>query len=160
MKAHVYILQSEDSKKFYIGSTISLDQRLAHHYAGHTPSTRRLGKVKLVFAQEYPTLREARIIEKRLKRLKRHDYIEKIVVKGKLKCARSSTAERQAYTLVVLGSNPSARTNQKTPRGEFFDCLYRHWFYLERLQERVEFLLFQRFLLHKCGGDLFQGFPM
>lgn len=43
------------------------------------------GRFKLVFKQEYETLSEARIIEGKLKKLKRHDYIEKIRNDGFIK---------------------------------------------------------------------------
>ncbi len=80
--AFVYILKSLHTSKFYIGSTTNLKQRLPHHYGGFTPTTKRLGKVEMVFSQEYPTLKEARRIELKLKKLKRKDYIEKIVFDG------------------------------------------------------------------------------
>lgn len=74
----VYILKS-NKNKYYIGSTLNLSARLKHHKDGFTPSTKRLGRINLVFKQEYSTLKEARFIEAKLKRLKRKDYIEKIV---------------------------------------------------------------------------------
>ncbi len=82
--ALVYILKTQ-SGKYYIGSTINLEKRLIHHGHGHTPSTKRLGKIKLVFSKEYPTLSDARDIERRLKKLKRRDYIEDIVRTGKIR---------------------------------------------------------------------------
>lgn len=83
--AHVYILESITDGRYYIGSTINLEARLKHHIGGHTPSTKRFGKIKLVFRQEYDTLREARLIEGKLKKLKRKDYIGKIVQDGFIK---------------------------------------------------------------------------
>ena len=77
--AWVYILQGTQNKKFYIGSTSDLKERLRHHQGGFTPSTKRFGEIELVFSQEYTTLKEARAIEVRLKKLKRRDYISKIV---------------------------------------------------------------------------------
>ena len=82
--AYLYILNS-DKNKFYIGSTTNLENRLRHHKGGFTPSTKRLGKMHLVFYQKYSTLKEARFIEKRLKQLKRRDYIEKIIHDGIIK---------------------------------------------------------------------------
>ncbi|MCH7756741.1 GIY-YIG nuclease family protein [Patescibacteria group bacterium] len=67
--AHVYILQNKH-EKFYIGSTTNLSKRLKHHDGGHTPSTKRLGKMRLVFSQEYEKLSDARSIERKLKQLK------------------------------------------------------------------------------------------
>ncbi len=83
--AFVYILQSARDSRFYIGSSINLEKRLQHHKAGGTPTTKRFGEVVLVFKQSYPTLKEARAIERKLKKLKRRDYIEKIVRDGVIK---------------------------------------------------------------------------
>lgn len=77
--AFVYILQSKKDGRFYIGSTIDLEKRLRHHKGGFTHSTKRFGELELLFSQEYPTISDARKIEKKLKSLKRKDYIEKIV---------------------------------------------------------------------------------
>ena len=77
----VYILQFVGGE-FYIGSTIDLDRRIKQHIGGHTPSTKRLGEGKLVFKQNYLTLKDARSVEYRLKKLKRRDYIAKIVTDG------------------------------------------------------------------------------
>ena len=82
--ACVYILKSEKGK-YYVGSTIDLEKRLRHHKGGFTPSTKRLGKLSLIFSQEYPTLKEARIIERKIKKLKRQDYIKKIIKDGLIK---------------------------------------------------------------------------
>lgn len=80
----VYILENEDGK-YYIGSTTNLNNRLKHHLGGYTPSTKRLGKLQLVFSQEYKLLESARIIERKLKKLKRKDYIKKIIKEGTIK---------------------------------------------------------------------------
>ncbi len=78
---YVYILKSEYNR-YYIGSTENLDERLKHHLGGYTPSTKRLGRLRLVLSQEYDTLVEARSVERKLKKLKRKDYIEKMVDEG------------------------------------------------------------------------------
>jgi predicted GIY-YIG superfamily endonuclease len=80
--AKVYILEGVNNRKYYVGSTINLEQRLKHHFGGHTPSTKRFGRLKLVFQQEYQTLAEARTIERKLKKLKRKDYLNKIIEDG------------------------------------------------------------------------------
>ncbi|MDD5489247.1 MAG: GIY-YIG nuclease family protein [Candidatus Moranbacteria bacterium] len=82
---HVYILESLRDKRYYIGSTTNLDARLKHHHKRLTPSTSRFGGVKLVFSQEYSTIREARTIERKLKKLKRRDYIDKIIEDGNIR---------------------------------------------------------------------------
>lgn len=91
MRGFVYILQSE-SGKFYIGSTTDVKKRLRAHELGHTQTTRNMHILKLVLVQEYRTLADARSIEKKLKCLKRKDYLEKIVNDGyiRLKAKRPS----------------------------------------------------------------------
>jgi len=81
----VYILKSLRDGRYYIGSTVDLRIRLKHHLGGYTPSTRRFGEIELMFYQNYSTLKQARQIEKRLKKLKRKDYIDKIVKDGFIK---------------------------------------------------------------------------
>ncbi len=80
----VYILQNEKGK-YYIGSTVDLKDRMDHHMGGYTPSTKRFGKLKLVFSQQYKTLKEVRSIEMKIKKLKRHDYIANIIKDGFIK---------------------------------------------------------------------------
>ena len=77
-KGIVYILQ-DDTGRHYIGSTNDLNRRLKQHRQGQTPTTHRFNNPKLVFSQEYPTLLDARKVELKLKRLKRKDYIEKVI---------------------------------------------------------------------------------
>ena len=82
MKPSVYILYSRASNKYYIGSTANIENRLKHHLGGYTPSTQKMAGLILKFNQEYDSLKQARDIEKRLKKLKRRDYIEKIIRDG------------------------------------------------------------------------------
>jgi putative endonuclease len=81
MSAFVYILR-DINNKFYIGSTTDLKRRLSQHNTGHTQTTRNMAAPTLVLSQEYASLSDARKIEKKLKSLKRKDYIEKIVKDG------------------------------------------------------------------------------
>lgn len=80
----VYILQFKKGK-FYIGSTIDLARRVKQHTDGHTYSTKRLGEGVVVLTQNYQTLKDARSVEYKLKKLKRSDYIAKIVQDGYIK---------------------------------------------------------------------------
>ena len=79
--AWVYILQTK-AGKYYVGSTINLEKRLLHHLGGFTPSTKVLGAERLLLSQEYSTLSDARYVERKIKKLKRRDYVEKIVQEG------------------------------------------------------------------------------
>ncbi len=82
--AFVYILKSVRDSRYYIGSTTNLRERVKHHQGGFTPSTKRFGEIVLVFSQEYETLEEARRIERKLKNMKRRDYLEKIIENKKI----------------------------------------------------------------------------
>ena len=83
--AHLYILESVRDGRFYIGSTANLAERLRHHFSKSTPTTKRFGEIKLAFSQEYSTLGEARSIERKLKALKRKDYLRRIIADGYIK---------------------------------------------------------------------------
>lgn len=82
--AWVYILQTK-AGKYYVGSTTDIEERLKHHLGGYTPSTKKLGAERLLLKQEYKTLKEARAVEAKIKKLKRKDYIEKMVQDGYIK---------------------------------------------------------------------------
>ena len=84
MNPCVYILK-DSLGKFYIGSTDNIKRRMIQHRGGHTQTTSSMKKPELVLRQEYPTLAIARKIERKIKNLKRKDYIEKIVVDGYIK---------------------------------------------------------------------------
>lgn len=84
MSAYVYILKDKGGR-FYIGSTKNLEVRMRQHANGHTQTTRNMDEPVLVLTQEYATLKEARETERGLKRLKRKDYIRKIVSDGSIK---------------------------------------------------------------------------
>ncbi len=78
---YVYILKSSLGR-YYIGSTGNLNSRVKHHQGGFTHSTKRMGKLTLIFSQEYSAIDDARYVERCLKKLKRKDYIEKIIQEG------------------------------------------------------------------------------
>jgi len=82
--AYVYILESTRDGRYYIGSCVDIIDRLHQHKSGWTPSTRRFGGFNLVLKQEYHKLSEARAVERKLKKLKRKDYLSKIVREGKI----------------------------------------------------------------------------
>jgi len=68
--AWVYMLRGA-SGRYYIGSTVDLDERMEQHRRGHTHTTRRLGgDLKIAAAVETATLPEARTLERELKRKK------------------------------------------------------------------------------------------
>jgi putative endonuclease len=75
----LYILQSESSGRFYVGSTDDLDRRLSEHLRGHTPSTRGRGPWKLAYTESFETLLQARRRELEIKRLKSSRMIRALI---------------------------------------------------------------------------------
>jgi putative endonuclease len=81
---YLYILQSQKNKRYYIGSTNDLERRLAEHNSGKTKSLRYLLPVTLVYSKNYPTLLDARAIERKLKSYKSRTILERIVSEGEI----------------------------------------------------------------------------
>ena len=80
-KGYVYILKDKNGK-FYVGSTDNLERRLKQHKNGHTQTTINMDNFEIVLKQEYDSLDLARKIELKIKKLKRKDYIEKMINEG------------------------------------------------------------------------------
>ena len=77
--AHVYVLQSETSGKFYIGSAVDLARRLSEHRRQHSPFTRQGGPWKLVYEEQFSQLVQGRRRERQLKSWKSHQAIKKLI---------------------------------------------------------------------------------
>jgi putative endonuclease len=75
----VYILYSERTDKYYIGSTVNLDHRLYHHNLGATPSTKAGSPWRVVHTESFPDLKAARARERAIKRKKSRRYIEWLI---------------------------------------------------------------------------------
>lgn len=80
-KGYVYILE-DDSNAYYIGSTVDIALRFQQHLRGHTVTTSRMNNLVLKLQQEYSTLKDARTVERKIKKLKRKDYIKKMISDG------------------------------------------------------------------------------
>ena len=77
--AHLYILQSLATGRFYVGSTSDLRRRLSEHLRQHSPSTRGRGPWKLIYQEPYASLAEARRRERELKSWKSHRSIQELI---------------------------------------------------------------------------------
>lgn len=75
----IYILRNEETDRYYIGSTNDIERRLRQHKKGLTRTTRILGTYALVYTEEYSTLIEARLREKKLKSYKSKKYIKWLI---------------------------------------------------------------------------------
>ncbi|MGC1619737.1 MAG: GIY-YIG nuclease family protein [Candidatus Acidiferrum sp.] len=77
--AFVYILQSETTHRYYVGSTNDLVRRLEEHGRGHTLSTRERGPWTLVYQEQCESLLEARRRELEIKRWKSSKMIQALI---------------------------------------------------------------------------------
>jgi putative endonuclease len=73
----LYILWSESAGRFYIGTTRNLPERLAHHNAGGTISTKPYRPWIPIYTEKFTTLHEARQRERRIKSWKNPTYMAK-----------------------------------------------------------------------------------
>jgi putative endonuclease len=78
--AFIYILQSESSGKFYVGSTNDLQRRLSEHERAHSLATRGRGPWKLIHEEALPTLLLARQREREIKNWKSAKKIVKLII--------------------------------------------------------------------------------
>jgi len=79
--AFVYILQSETTERFYVGSTDDLQRRMSEHLRGHSPATRGRGPWKLVYQKHFDTLIGARRRELEIKHWKSAKMIQALVAR-------------------------------------------------------------------------------
>jgi len=78
----VYILYSEKTDRYYIGSTSDIDKRLLKHNLGGTASTRPGRPWKLVYTETLQNKTEALVREKEIKKKKSRKYIEWLINSG------------------------------------------------------------------------------
>lgn len=79
MNFYTYILKSEKDNSYYIGSSSSIKQRIEAHNKGKVRSTRYKRPLKLIYTEDYPTLKEAMRRERQLKSWKRRDAVERLI---------------------------------------------------------------------------------
>ena len=75
---YLYILQSESTRRFYIGQTQDVPERVAYHNANYSKSLKNRGPWRLVYTEQYKTRSEAVLGERQLKSWKDRRMIEKL----------------------------------------------------------------------------------
>ena len=75
----VYILESKESKRYYIGQTEDLYERVERHNKGYNLSTKAYIPWELKWWKEFKTRSEAVKAERMLKGLKKRERLEKYV---------------------------------------------------------------------------------
>ena len=79
MQGYLYILQSEKSGRYYIGSCIDPERRLSQHNANAVASTRSKGPWSRVALIKFPDESLAKKAELFVKRQKSRPVIERII---------------------------------------------------------------------------------
>ena len=79
MAFYTYIIQSEKTGKYYIGSSEDVQKRLQQHNWSRTPSTKSGIPWKLVYTEKYNTRTEAVSREYAIKKKKSRKYIEFLI---------------------------------------------------------------------------------
>ena len=81
MNFYTYILFSEKTDRYYIGSTHDIDKRIERHNAGATASTKLGRPWKVIYREQFGSKSEAIKREIHLKRMKSRVYIESLINK-------------------------------------------------------------------------------
>ena len=79
---YCYILYSEKTDSFYVGSTTNLEDRLKRHNSGRSTYTKKGMPWRVVYTKEYPTRAEAYRTEMYIKAQKSRKYIEQLINKS------------------------------------------------------------------------------
>ncbi len=78
----VYIIQNDVTKKYYIGFTSNIEDRLKHHNSGATRSTKGRGKWEIIYKEYFKEKRDAWLREKQIKKYKGGNAFKKLIVGG------------------------------------------------------------------------------
>tara|TARA_B100001971_G_C17689537_1_gene286322 strand:+ start:75 stop:323 length:249 start_codon:yes stop_codon:yes gene_type:complete len=76
---YVYILRSETSGHYYIGSTNDIEQRLKQHNSGIVKPTKGTRPWRLMRTEVLATLAQARRREMQIKSWKNPSYMERVL---------------------------------------------------------------------------------
>ncbi len=76
---YTYIIQSNSTGKYYIGSTQDVNERLNRHNGGRSEYTKNRGPWEVKHAEKFADLASARKRENFIKRQKSKKYIETLI---------------------------------------------------------------------------------
>jgi len=76
---YIYILYSEKTSSYYIGSTSNIEDRVLRHNSGRSTYTKRGIPWKLVYSKTYNSKSEAYKAEMYIKSQKSRIFIEKLI---------------------------------------------------------------------------------
>lgn len=76
---YIYVLESLNSGRYYIGYTSNIEQRIGVHNKGKNKSTKSSRPWKLIYKEEYGTQKDAIRREKELKSWKKRSRIRNMI---------------------------------------------------------------------------------
>ncbi len=82
MAYYVYILVSEKTGRYYVGSSEDVHNRLELHNAGKVQATRYLRPLRIAYTEEFESRLIARRRELQLKRWKSRRVLDELIAKG------------------------------------------------------------------------------
>lgn len=84
-KYSIYIIKRENNNEYYVGIAEDIEKRLKQHNGGNVAVTKYKRPYRLVFSQKFDSKALALKAERKIKKWKRKDFIEKIVQDGEIK---------------------------------------------------------------------------
>lgn len=91
---YTYVLQSDSSRRYYIGSTSDIRRRLKEHNSGKTKSTKNRGPFRVVYVKIQTTKEEAYRHEMKIKSYKSGNAFKKLlqsnILPGRLKVGQET----------------------------------------------------------------------
>ena len=78
---YTYILFSKSKNKYYIGSTSNLEDRIKKHNSNHKGFTGNTNDWEIVYSENFESIQEALLREKKIKNWKSRIMIEKLINK-------------------------------------------------------------------------------
>ena len=76
---YIYILKSEKTRKYYVGSTNNIARRLERHNRGKVLSTKSETPWEMIYSEKFDTLSKARKRELQIKNWKSRSAIERLM---------------------------------------------------------------------------------
>ena len=78
-EGYVYILKSDSTGRFYVGSCTDVNRRFDEHRRGHTYTTRKYGPWRIKLIMKCPSLNEARKLERKIKKWKSSKMTQRFI---------------------------------------------------------------------------------
>ena len=78
----VYIIEAENTKRYYVGQTNNLADRIDRHNKGRNLSTKAFIPWRLKWWKEFNTRSEAIKAERKIKGIKKREGIEKFILEN------------------------------------------------------------------------------